>query len=75
MDVGEAEVSPDAERAASGGGLICGHCGGRFPPGRQDKRFCSDRCRAAASREKRAALERQKDALIQDLAKLAGRAR
>jgi predicted nucleic acid-binding Zn ribbon protein len=70
MDGRGAEVSPQAERAAMAGYLRCESCGTGFPAGRTDKRFCSNRCRAAANRKKQAEKDARKDALIAELAKL-----
>ena len=71
MDAGQAELLPGAERAPSVANLVCGRCGNPYSPGRPDKRFCSNRCRAAASREKQATRVRKMEALIGELAGLA----
>jgi len=70
MDHHEGEVLLDAERSASRGSLRCVRCGTAYPPGRQDRRSCSDGCRAAASRERQADRVRKMEALIGELAKL-----
>ena len=59
----------EGERSALSGGL-CKQCGQPFPPGRTEKRFCSDACRARASRERRV---RQLKTLIAQLTELAGK--
>lgn len=66
-----ADLGSNAERAAATGTLACARCGASFPPRRDDKRFCSDRCRAAASRARQAAKVGQMEALIADLAAMA----
>jgi hypothetical protein len=61
-----ADVLPEgSERNASGASpelsvtVICGGCGGAFPPKRSDAKFCSGRCRVAAHRrEREVAVER-----------------
>jgi predicted nucleic acid-binding Zn ribbon protein len=50
---------------------VCARCGADFPLDRIEKRYCSDRCRAAASRERRATKVRKMEGLIADLAQLA----
>lgn len=72
MSQAQPEVSPQAERAALAGYLRCVQCGLTFPPGRADKRFCTDRCRAAANREARAAKVRRMEGLIAELSRLTG---
>jgi len=71
MDQHEGELRLDAERAAMAGSLRCARCATAYPPGRQDKRFCSDRCRAAASRARQADRVRRMERLIGELAGLA----
>jgi predicted nucleic acid-binding Zn ribbon protein len=66
------DVRVNAERAALGGTLACRQCGRVFAPGRPDKRSCSDRCRAAASRQRQAERVARMEALINELARLAG---
>jgi predicted nucleic acid-binding Zn ribbon protein len=73
MDVDEGQLAPQGERSATAGYLRCARCGVTFLPGRTDKRFCSDRCRAAASRDRQASKVRRMEALIGELARLAGR--
>ena len=70
MNHHEDEVLPDAERTAMAGSLRCVRCGTVYPPGRQDKRFCSGRCRAA-SRDRQADRVRRMEHLIGELAGLA----
>ncbi len=67
----EGEVALEAERSAAKGYLRCARCGAEFAQGRADRKYCSDRCRAAASREARAKRVRDIEGLIGELARLA----
>jgi hypothetical protein len=53
-------------------GLGCARCGADLGRGRFGKRFCSNRCRAAASRDRAAARVKKLEALIGELARVAG---
>jgi hypothetical protein len=70
----EADPSLDSAHALSTGSLRCARCVARLPAGRDGRsdkrRYCSGRCRAAASREAQAARVRRMEALIGELAKL-----
>jgi hypothetical protein len=73
MDDPRPEVRPDCEHSQARGilGDVCENCG-REPAltRRPWGRYCSNRCRAAASRKKQAEKVRQMEALIGELAKL-----
>ncbi len=69
MDESKADRRADAERSALSG-CLCAQCDQPFPPGRTDKRYCTDKCRARASRKRRA---RQLKTLIAQLTELAGK--
>ncbi len=71
MKAGEPRLN--AERSASVTTLACERCGAALDgAGRAGRRFCSDRCRAAASRDRATARVRKLEALIGELAKVAG---
>ncbi len=73
MCVDAEQPGSNAARAPLAGGLACERCGAPFSEGRIDRRYCSARCRAAASRDRAAARVRKLEALIGELARVAGR--
>lgn len=72
MDDQGADVPAKRERTRSRGTLVCGRCGVLLSVTRPWHRYCSDRCRAAANRARQADRVRQMEALISELARLAG---
>jgi predicted nucleic acid-binding Zn ribbon protein len=69
----QAALPVAARTGARSHGLDCSHCGAELGRARLGKRYCSNRCRAAASRNRVAARVRKLEALIGELARVAGR--